>query len=219
MNPQTTARAEEFPLLQSLRHFFRQRSIPASIREQVAGFLRENENIEIEIGCGKGKFLVASAAAYPDIHFLGIDRVGKWMKKAIKRIERNNLKNVLFAKADALEIIRQCVDPSTVGAFHIYFPDPWPKNRHHKRRLLTAEFFSLLYKRLRPEGSVFLATDHEKYFKFIKDEILLADLPWSLKETKNQRPEKRGKMKTNYEAKYEAAGKNLFYLEMIKPCA
>ncbi|MBI4124831.1 MAG: tRNA (guanosine(46)-N7)-methyltransferase TrmB [Deltaproteobacteria bacterium] len=172
--------------------------------------------LEVEIGCGKGKFLVARAQVNPHIRFIGIDKSIKWMRRGIRRSERQGLANLVFLKGWVLEILEKEIADASVSVFHIYFPDPWPKRRHHKRRLLQNGFFSLLRQKLKPGGLVEVATDDADYFEAIKKETALCALPWGgVREGRNERlfP---SDVKTNYELKYEADGRELFYLELCK---
>lgn len=172
---------------------------------------------EIEIGCGKGKFLTARAEANPQIRFIAIERVGKWLNLGKARAAKRGLQNLLFLMNDACEIVRRDIPPASVQAFHIYFPDPWPKRRHQKRRLVTADLLLLLYHRLVPGGVVHMATDHEIYLAAIKEAIQEAKLPWALQESRSRLPGEGPLAKTNYEIKYEAAGRSLYYLDLQKP--
>lgn len=176
-----------------------------------------NDNpVEIEIGCGKAKFLIRRARERPDVNFLGIDVVWKWMKYGVIRSDKRGLSNIRFVKADAREVIRYGVERGSVSIFHMYFPDPWPKRRHRKRRLVTGEFLKLLHSRLRNGGLVELATDHEDYFAQMKRAVIQSGIPWDrVAETADRRIFDSGE-KTNYEIKYEDSGRTLHYLELAR---
>lgn len=171
--------------------------------------------LELEIGCGKGKFLVGRAQESPDRNFIGVDRVGKWMKIGDTRGSKRNLKNLLFVKADAPEFLKT-VKPQSVEVIHMYFPDPWPKRRHRGRRLFTADFVKVLYGKLKSGGLLELATDFQDYYEQMQKSVKTADLPWKTqRETVGERIHSPH-LKTNYELKFEAAGKNLYYMELRK---
>jgi tRNA (guanine-N7-)-methyltransferase len=172
--------------------------------------------LEVEIGCGKAKFLIPRAQEHPGINFLGIDVMWKWMKYAVQRSDKRRLANIRFIKADARSVVKYGIPERSVSIFHIYFPDPWPKRRHRKRRLVTGEFLRLLHSRLRDDGLIELATDHEDYFLQMKRAVGQSGVEWrGVIDSVNERLF-TGLSKTNYEIKYEAAGRALHYLELQK---
>lgn len=182
-----------------------------------AEFFSDGRPVEIEIGCGKGRFLLTRAAQCPDNNFLGVDRAGRWMKIGQQRGVKRSLDNLRFLKADVRAVLAEGVPDGRVRIFHVYFPDPWPKRRHRKRRLITPEFVELLYRRLEAGGLVEMATDDEDYFRHMKAAVAAGRVAWEkVSESVNQRFLDAGVM-TNYEAKYHAAGKPLYYLELKKP--
>ena len=125
--------------------------------------------LHIEIGSGKGTFLVSQAEAQPEVNFLGIEWARKYYRFAVDRIGRWGLSNVRLLRADAPVFLRDFVADASVDCFHVYFPDPWPKKRHHKRRLLQDSNLAVLIDRLKPAGEIRIATDHEGYFQQIQD--------------------------------------------------
>lgn len=174
-----------------------------------------SDPVEVEIGSGKSRFLIERAAENPNRNFLGVDYAAKWLGIGSERGGRLGVGNLRFVRGEAFELLRGYILRESVSVFHIYFPDPWPKRRHQMRRLLRREFIGLLYACLKPGGVVEIATDEKKYFEFIKGEILAADPEWGkMRETVNERL--FGGAKTHYEAKFEAAGKPLHYLELEK---
>jgi tRNA (guanine-N7-)-methyltransferase len=176
-----------------------------------------NQNpVETEIGCGKAKFLIARAAQYPEINFLGIDVVWKWMKYAVERCEKRRLENIKFLRADARETVRHGLQDGAVSIFHIYFPDPWPKRRHRKRRLVTGEFLRTLHAKLTSTGLVELATDHTDYFLQMQRAVIQSGIAWKDVRISSEERLFDAQSKTNYEIKYEAAGRTLHYIELAK---
>jgi len=172
--------------------------------------------VELEIGCGKGKFLIARAMQHPQVNFLGVDFVWKWMRYAVKRSQKRALANIKFIKADAREIVRYGIDRESVSVCHIYFPDPWPKRRHHKRRLVTGAFLRELHERLTPGGLIELATDHDDYYLQIQAAVIHSGINWTrVAERSNQRLFE-AEARTNYELKYATSGRTLHYLELKK---
>lgn len=124
--------------------------------------------IHIEIGSGKGTFLVNQARCRPDADFTGIEWASKFYRFAVDRIGRWNLTNVRIIRTDAARFIVECVPDSSVDCFHIYFPDPWPKKRHKKRRFINDANTDQLIRCLKPAGTIRIATDFAEYFEQIK---------------------------------------------------
>ena len=124
--------------------------------------------VHIEIGCGKGTFLLKQAGVQPDDNFLGIEWARKYYRYAVDRIGRWDLKNVRIIRADAAVFLADFVPDNSVDFFHIYFPDPWPKKRHHKRRFLCPANLKNLLRCLKTGGQIRIATDHAEYFEQIK---------------------------------------------------
>jgi tRNA (guanine-N7-)-methyltransferase len=127
--------------------------------------------LEIEVGCGKGLFLLQSALAFPEVNFLGIEFDRKYQLFAATRMAKRKLANVRLANADARSFISAFLPPACCRTVHVYFPDPWWKQRHRKRRVFTAEFVSACASVLIPGGRLSIATDVEDYFKVIVDLI------------------------------------------------
>jgi tRNA (guanine-N7-)-methyltransferase len=120
--------------------------------------------VEIEVGSGKGLFLVTASAARPDVNFLGIEIERKYQLFTATRLAKRGRSNVRMVCADARIFIRDCIPPGSVQAIHVYFPDPWWKRRHRKRRLWTPEFAEQCERGLRPGGRLNVATDVQDYF-------------------------------------------------------
>jgi tRNA (guanine-N7-)-methyltransferase len=125
--------------------------------------------VELEVGFGKGLFLLNACQACPDVNFLGIEILRKYQLYAATRFAKRGLKNVRLVKADAREFLRYFVADGSVQAIHVYFPDPWWKKRHLKRRLFTADFAVHCERTLRAGGRLYLVTDVGDYFAVITD--------------------------------------------------
>ena len=172
--------------------------------------------LEIEIGCGKGNFLVQLARQRPDGNYLGIDRVVKWMRTGIRKGEKLGLRNIKFVKAEACEFLKRFIPPDSVHVFHVNFPDPWPKRRHRKRRLVNASFLRMLHERLCPGGCVELTTDFEDYFQEMRRAAETTAGLWNrIRESTNERLLGEG-LQSSYERKFETRGINRYYLELVK---
>ena len=116
-------------------------------------FGRKNE-VHIEIGSGKGTFLVNQAVALPDINFLGIEWANKYYKYAVDRMGRKKVGNVRLIRTEAASFVAEHIDDNSVKCFHIYFPDPWPKKRHHKRRFVCAKNVEQMIRCLKKGGLI-----------------------------------------------------------------
>ena len=127
----------------------------------------EPHPIEVDLGCGKGRFLLARAAAKPDTNFLGIDRMLRRIRKVDRKAVRAGLNNVRLLRIEGYYATVYLLPPRSVRAFYIFFPDPWPKARHHKNRLFDAQFLDALDRTLVADGIVHVATDHLPYFEDI----------------------------------------------------
>ncbi len=128
--------------------------------------------LHIEIGSGKGTFLVNQAKFQPDVNFIGVEWASRYYRFSVDRIGRWNLGNVRIIRTDAALFLAEYVPDSSVDCFHIYFPDPWPKKRHRKRRFFNEVNVSQLVRCLKPGGEVRVATDYEEYFVQIKDVLV-----------------------------------------------
>lgn len=117
----------------------------------------------VEIGFGMGETTAQIAAADPAHDFLGIEVYPAGVGSLLARIEAAGLRNLRIVQHDAVEVVRDMIAPGTLAGVHVFFPDPWPKKRHHKRRLIQPPFVALLASRLAPGGYLHCATDWEHY--------------------------------------------------------
>jgi tRNA (guanine-N7-)-methyltransferase len=127
---------------------------------------------EVEIGCGNGHFLAEYGARNPGTRLVGVELKGRRCRKAEEKARKRGLGNVSIVQGAAESYLKE-LPPSAVDAFHIYFPDPWPKARHRKRRFLCLENLRLLHSRLKPGGKVFFGTDFFDYYVQAKVLFLL----------------------------------------------
>ena len=178
-----------------------------------AAWLESVHALEVEIGCGRGKFLLDRAGLHPEINFLGIDRVAKWMRRSTLRAEKQQIGNLLFVKSDVREVLLQ-IPAGSVSVFHIYFPDPWPKRRHRSRRLVTPDFLALLSHRLGPGGLVEMATDDADYFLQMKKSAEQTQVFWGPVRASDGRL--FGGVSTHYENRFASRSLPLYYLELKK---
>src|SRR6266581_6258996 len=116
--------------------------------------------VEIEIGIGKGTFITEQAKARPEVNFFGIEWARWFWRYASDRLRRNGCTNARTVRAEASYFLHEFVPPESVSVLHIYFPDPWPKARHHKRRLIAPTFMPSAQRVLAPGGRLQIVTDH-----------------------------------------------------------
>src|SRR5438094_4030404 len=124
--------------------------------------------VELEIGTGKGTFLLDQAKANPHINYLGIEWARWYWRYASDRLRRHNCLNARTVRAEASFFLQEFIPPESISVLHIYFPDPWPKKRHHKRRLIQPPFLELVQRILTPTGRLQIVTDHQEYFEQIE---------------------------------------------------
>ncbi len=129
----------------------------------------------VEIGCGTGTVLSALAAANPGNDYIGIEVYRPGLGQLLNAVEHLGLTNVRVTSEDAVEVLAERLPPQSLEQLHVYFPDPWPKKRHHKRRLLNAPFLQMAAGRLAAHGRLFIATDWQDYADGI--ELALAQVP------------------------------------------
>jgi tRNA (guanine-N7-)-methyltransferase len=119
--------------------------------------------VVLEIGCGMGETTARIAAQNPDRDYVGIEVHAPGVGALLKRIDEAGLTNLRVVHHDAVEVVGSMISPGSLAGIHVYFPDPWPKKRHHKRRLLSPAFVAALAQRLAPGGYLHAATDWEPY--------------------------------------------------------
>jgi tRNA (guanine-N7-)-methyltransferase len=120
--------------------------------------------VEVELGCGDAGFILEYAAQHPERNFLGVERLLGRLRKLERRASRGRVANVRGLRLECSYVVQYLLPLASVTTFHIYFPDPWPKRRHHKRRLVNTAFPGFVHQALGPDGVVYLRTDHADYF-------------------------------------------------------
>ncbi len=191
-----------------------------------------NENpIEIEVGCGKGRFLLEVARQHPKINYLGIERAPKYVRRTQQRFQKHIqhiglrtgkvegclFPNVRLAWSDAARFVDYYIAAKCVQAYHVYFPDPWPKKRQHKRRLFRNETWLRGVERtLHPNGGrLYVVTDFAEYFDEIRYRLdqstcLVEATSWMMQTDRIQ---------TNFEMKYLAEGRKIYRAVFERPGA
>jgi tRNA (guanine-N7-)-methyltransferase len=123
--------------------------------------------VEVDLGSGPGKFLVEAAQKFPDRNFLGIERLLGRVRKTRRRAFELGIDNVRLLRMEMEYAVKYLLPRESIFRFHLSFPDPWPKRRHHVRRVVDREFFDALWRALIAEGEIRIKTDHEAYFQHI----------------------------------------------------
>ncbi|RKU36126.1 tRNA (guanosine(46)-N7)-methyltransferase TrmB [Candidatus Poribacteria bacterium] len=175
--------------------------------------------VEIEIGFGKGRFLLEASKRHPQVNYIGIERAQKYVGLTRERFEKymrhfevdkasGTFSNVRLAWTDANYFVTRYVSTASVQAYHIYFPDPWPKKRQRKRRIFrNQEFLSALTSTLKSDGGrLYIATDYEAYFWEIQERLSQVDALRPI--AKHLGPDRD--IATNFEMKYTLEGREIY---------
>jgi tRNA (guanine-N7-)-methyltransferase len=162
--------------------------------------------VEIEVGMGKGLFLLTSATGRPDTNFFGIEIVRKYQLYATTRFALRKLPNVKTVCADAGWVFRQFVPGGSVQAVHVYFPDPWWKSRHKKRRVFTPGFAASAARIIREGGRLLIATDVEEYFGVMMGIVRAMPAFREVQAEKSTAPLEEAGYQTNFERKARQKG-------------
>ena len=167
--------------------------------------------VEVEIGPGKGAFLLALARNHPERNFFGVEFTKRRAFRLASLIERDGPANAVVIHADITCLVQTMLWPASVAAYHLYFPDPWWKSRHRRRRLFHDDFAVALTRTLTPGGTIFLASDVQKYFAEIVRQFAtipeLIQFSWE----RDQVTRKGKPILTDFERKYREEGRPLFY--------
>lgn len=173
--------------------------------------------LALEIGCGTGDFVAKTAADAPDVNFIAIDYYNKGCFKTCRRLERHELTNVRVLRVEARQFIKEHVAKGSLAAIYINCPDPWPKKKHRKRRLVNRQFMEFLLPYLAPAGEFTFATDFEDYGRDVAgmlpgveglENCLAPDL---------YRRELPGYHLSKYMLKFLAEGHRIYFMRYRKP--
>ena len=181
-----------------------------------AAFFGNDRPVELEIGSGKGGFLLRQARTYPGRNYLGIEWANKFYRYSVDRMRRWGLTNVRILRTDARDFLVRRVPDCSIEWLHVYFPDPWPKKRHHKRRLFTPDFVQAVVRTLPTGGRLTVATDHAEYFEQIERNVLAEKelKPTPFADLNLGTPD--GGPETNYEIKYLRQNRCIYRLACVR---
>ncbi len=193
----------------SQRHHYQQHfpkyEITYSVEKSIFDYVSPEKAVVVELGFGMGDSLFELAEANPQIQYVGIEVHRPGVGKLVRRLEEKQLQNVRIVEHDAVEVFHTMIPAESLDGVHVFFPDPWPKKRHHKRRLLQQPFLHAVAKCVRPGGYVYMVTDWQDYAEHIltvcDQEPLLHNPAGGFHEALPWRPA------TSFERKAQAAGR------------
>ena len=171
--------------------------------------------LELEVGTGKGAFLVEEASRRTGVNFIGIERASRYWRYASDRLRRRECSNARVVLADAGYFLTELVPDAALVAVHVHFPDPWPKKRHHKRRLIRPNLIREVERVLIPGGRLQIVTDHQEYYARIEAVIRSS----SLAPSPYVRPTTAGDEElvgSNFERKYQRLGRKAYTVAAVK---
>ncbi len=165
---------------------------------------------ELEIGSGKGLFLLNAGQSRPNVNFVGIELARKYARNAADRVAKRGLTNVRVVWGDAKALIARAIPDHSVQAIHVYFPDPWWKKRHRKRRMFQPGFVALAARLLIPGGRLEIATDVESYHEEILDLLRSSPAFLEIPVDPVADPQHDLDYRTHFERKYRIEGRPIF---------
>ncbi|MCI0631235.1 MAG: tRNA (guanosine(46)-N7)-methyltransferase TrmB [Phycisphaerales bacterium] len=173
--------------------------------------------LEIEIGCGKGTFLVQQAAVLPNVNYLGFEWAGEFYRYAADRMRRHQLSNVKIVHTDATEFLRfRCVD-EVAAVIHLYFSDPWPKKRHHKRRVIQDASLAEFHRVLISGGEARLVTDHDDLWTWYQQHASRHVDLFEVRDVERIESATEGEIVgSNFERKYRREGRAFHAMTLVK---
>jgi len=170
-------------------------------RLKLAELFTTQQPLEVELGCGDATLTVAYAALHPERNFLGVERLMGRIVKLDKKGRRLGLTNLRGIRIESAYLLEWLLPANSVSALHVYFPDPWPKKKHRRHRLINERFPTLAHQALQPSGKVFLRTDDADYFQQMQD-VFTVDKRFQPIET----PSELTAVVTDFEKDFNAQG-------------
>lgn len=166
-------------------------------------YIATNESvIWLEIGFGNGASLAEQAQYHPDIQFIGVEVYRAGVGHLLNTLEEKHLSNVKIYNHDAIEILKNCIPKQAVDRIQLFFPDPWPKKRHHKRRIVQPDFLELIATILKPNGIFHFASDWEPYAEYVQEVMAAQNLLIEI----DAKPFADARPKTKFEQRGERLG-------------
>ncbi len=177
---------------------------------------KNRQSVTVEIGFGMGKATAIIAEQNPDKNYIGLEVHTPGVGKLLSEIDEKGLTNLYIIEYDAIEVLENMIPDSSVSAFHIFFPDPWPKKKHHKRRLVQRPRTDLLAKKLAPGGYLYMATDWEPYAEFALEQLVAT--PGLKNAYEGFAPHQEWRPETKFEHKGLEAERNIKELYFVRLC-
>src|SRR5436305_14377128 len=174
------------------------------VRLDLAELFGNSRRVVLEIGSGKGRFLISAATSQPDVNFIGIEKSLHYHRVIRDRVVKRGLTNIRLINHDAFLVLRDMLTDASVAEIHIYFPDPWPRKREQKRRIIRAEVMKEMQRVLVPGGSGIYVTDHREYYD------AAAPVIEEFFRSERRAPGTDDPPRTNYEAKFREEGREIF---------
>jgi tRNA (guanine-N7-)-methyltransferase len=173
--------------------------------------------LEVELGSGKGLFLASAAAANPDTDYLGLEVARKYAEFAAARLAKRQLTNACIVHGDGLRVFRERLPAGSLAAVHVYFPDPWWKARHRKRRVMNAAFLTDVQRTLQPGGRLHFWTDVDEYFQSSLELIATASCLIGPLQVPEGQPLHDLDYRTHFERRMRQHGLPVYRAEFMKP--
>jgi tRNA (guanine-N7-)-methyltransferase len=180
------------------------------VRLDFAQLFGNTNPVILEIGSGKGRFLIATASERPGVNVIGIEKSLHYHRVIAERVNKRHLTNVRLINHDAFLVLQKMVPDASIAEVHVYFPDPWPRPKEQKRRIIREEVLAEFRRVLVDGGSGIYVTDHQQYFE------KAAPLIESAFRAERRVPGPEDPPRTNYEAKYRAEGRAIYEVRFWK---
>lgn len=170
-------------------------------RFDLAAMFPSPQPLEVELGSGDGSFLARYTQAHPERNFIGVERLLGRLRKLDRKSRRLKLTNIRGVRIESAYLVEYLLPKNSASAIHVYFPDPWPKRKHRRNRIINARFTEIAHDALAPGGIVYLRTDHVEYFSQMV-EVFAANPAFTPVET----PEELSSVLTDFEKTFHARG-------------
>ena len=177
----------------------------------------DDADLELEVGSGKGLFMQTAATDHPDRNFVGIEIAGKYARFAAAKLARRGLTNAKMFHGDAMQLIQHHTPDASLAAVHVYFPDPWWKKRHFKRRIMNDLFLKNVQRVLRPGGELHFWTDVEEYFVSALEQVAESTTLDGPKPVEEKPAEHDLDYRTHFERRMRKHGEAVYRSPYVKP--